>query len=85
LEKKPIEVSTSMAGDTDKDLVLTEARHGGARVLIENFAFDGAELKTLGVGKKSGDNGGSWGTVEMLIYPPETVVSTNRAPSQTRQ
>ncbi len=72
-----IVVSTSMAGDAEKDLVLTRARAMVVReYLVENFGFDDAEVKTLGVGKKNGTNAAAWGTVDILIYPPETDVST---------
>jgi phospholipid/cholesterol/gamma-HCH transport system substrate-binding protein len=78
-------VSTSMAGDTDKDLVLTQARAVVVReYLVDNFGFDDSEVKTLGVGKKNGTNDTSWGTVEVIIYPPGSDVpaiqqsSTNR-------
>ena len=47
-------VSTGMSGDTQKDLVLTEARALVVHdYLVGNFGFDGAQLKTFGVGKKS--------------------------------
>jgi phospholipid/cholesterol/gamma-HCH transport system substrate-binding protein len=73
-----IVVSTSMAGDTEKDLVLTQARAMVVReYLVQNFGFDDAEVKTLGIGKKNGTNATSWGTVDILIYPPETDVSTD--------
>jgi len=71
-------VSTSMAGDTEKDLVLTQARALVVRdYLVDNFGFDDAELKTFGVGKKNGTNEASWGTVDIIIYPPGTDVPTN--------
>jgi len=71
-------VSTSMAGDTEKDLVLTQARAMVVReYLVQNFGFDDAEVKTLGLGKKSGTDAPSWGTVDILIYPPDTVASTD--------
>jgi phospholipid/cholesterol/gamma-HCH transport system substrate-binding protein len=73
-----IVVSTSMAGDTEKELVLAQARAMVVReYLVENFGFDDAEVKTLGVGKKNGTDAGSWGVVEILIYPPDTYVSTD--------
>jgi outer membrane protein OmpA-like peptidoglycan-associated protein len=73
-----IVVSTSMAGDTEKDLVLTQARAVVVRqYLIENFGFDDAELKTLGVGKKDGPSADTWGTVDILIYPPDTNISAD--------
>jgi phospholipid/cholesterol/gamma-HCH transport system substrate-binding protein len=72
-------VSTSMAGDTEKDLVLTQARALVVRAyLVDNFGFDDAQLKTFGVGKKNGTNpDAGWGTVEIIIYPPDTQVSTD--------
>jgi phospholipid/cholesterol/gamma-HCH transport system substrate-binding protein len=73
-----IVVSTSMAGDSEKDLVLTQARAMVVReYLVQNFGFDDAEVKTLGVGKKAGANASSWGTVDILIYPPNPEVSTD--------
>jgi phospholipid/cholesterol/gamma-HCH transport system substrate-binding protein len=69
-------VSTSMAGDTEKDLVLTQARALVVRTyLVDNFGFDDAQLKTFGVGKKDGTSlGAGWGVVEIVIYPPGTEV-----------
>jgi phospholipid/cholesterol/gamma-HCH transport system substrate-binding protein len=70
-------VSTGMSGDTQKDLVLTEARALVVRdYLVGNFGFDGAQLKTFGVGKKNEASGG-WGQVEVIVYPPGTDVPTN--------
>ena len=52
-----IVVSTGMEGDTQKDLVLTEARAMVIReYLVENFGFDDGQLKTLGLGKQTGEN-----------------------------
>ncbi|MGA8762175.1 MAG: MlaD family protein, partial [Candidatus Sulfotelmatobacter sp.] len=49
--------STGMEGDTQKDLVLTEARAMVVReYLVENYGFDDSQLKTLGMGKQSGAN-----------------------------
>jgi phospholipid/cholesterol/gamma-HCH transport system substrate-binding protein len=70
-------VSTGMSGDTQKDLVLTEARALVVHdYLVGNFGFDGAQLKTFGVGKKN-DAGAGWGQVEVIVYPPGTDVPTN--------
>jgi outer membrane protein OmpA-like peptidoglycan-associated protein len=71
-----IVVTTNMAGDAEKDLALTQARAFVVReYLVQNFGFDDAEVKTLGAGKKNGTNAASWGTVNILVYPPETNVS----------
>src|SRR5271156_4824256 len=52
-----IVASTGMEGDTQKDLVLTEARAMVLReYLVENFGFDDSQLKTLGMGKDSDAN-----------------------------
>jgi len=68
-------VSTSMAGDTEKDMTLTQARAMVVRdYLVQNFGFDDTEVKTLGVGKKQGEDGAGWGTVEILVYPPDTAI-----------
>ena len=69
-------VSSGMAGDTQKDLVLTEARAMVVReYLVENYGFDDSQLKTFGAGKQT-DAGtdGAWGTVRILIYPAGTEI-----------
>ncbi len=75
-----IVASAGMEGDTQKDLVLTEARAMVVReYLVENFGFDDSQLKTLGAGKQtdaSSDVG--WGTVQILIYPAGTEVPPNK-------
>jgi phospholipid/cholesterol/gamma-HCH transport system substrate-binding protein len=73
-------VSTATTGDTQKDLVLTQARAMVVRdYLVGNFSFDDAQLKTLGLGKGKIPNADSaWGTVEIVVYPADTV-----APIQT--
>jgi outer membrane protein OmpA-like peptidoglycan-associated protein len=49
--------SAGMEGDTQKDLVLTEARAMVVReYLVENFGFDDSQLKTLGMGKQADTN-----------------------------
>lgn len=73
-------VSTGDTGDTQKDLVLTQARALVVRdYLVGNFSFDDTQLKTLGRGKGTGgapDSG--WGTVQIVVYPADT-----EAPAQT--
>jgi len=73
-------VSTASTGDTQKDLVLTQARAMVVRdYLVGNFSFDDAQLKTLGLGKgKIPSADSAWGTVEIVVYPADTV-----APIQT--
>ena len=64
--------STGMEGDTQKDLVLTQARAMVVReYLVENFGFDDSQLKTLGMGKESDANSDAgWGKLQIFIYPP---------------
>jgi phospholipid/cholesterol/gamma-HCH transport system substrate-binding protein len=74
--------SAGMEGDTQKDLVLTEARAMVVRqYLVENFGFDDSQLKTLGMGKQtSGDakSDGGWGTVQIVIYPAGTEIPPDK-------
>src|SRR5580693_3053638 len=66
-----IVVSAGMEGDTQKDLVLTEARAMVIReYLVEHFGFDDSQLRTLGLGKQADTNpDAGWGAVQILIYP----------------
>jgi len=75
-------VSTGMEGDTQKNLILTQARAMVVReYLAENFAFDDSQLKTLGLGKQAGANLDSdWGSIQILLYPPGTEIPANRTP-----
>jgi len=75
-----IEVSTGMDGDTQKDLVLTEARAMVIReYLVENFGFDDSQLKTLGMGKQTGANlEADWGSIQILIYPTGTEIPVDK-------
>ncbi|MGA2962806.1 MAG: MlaD family protein [Candidatus Korobacteraceae bacterium] len=72
--------STGMEGDTQKELVLTEARSMVVReYLVENFGFDDRQLKTLGIGKQTGTNSDvGWGTVQIFIYPAGTEIPPNK-------
>ena len=71
-----IVVSNGMEGDTQKDLVLTEARAMVVReYLVENFGFDDSQLKTLGQGKQAGANlDADWGSIQILISPAGTEI-----------
>jgi phospholipid/cholesterol/gamma-HCH transport system substrate-binding protein len=79
-------VSTSATGDTQKDLVLTQARAMVVReYLVGNFSFDDSQLKTLGIGKgKVTGSDSGWGTVEIKIYPAETGAPTQTAVSSQK-
>ena len=72
--------STGMQGDTQKELVLTEARAMVVReYLVENFGFDDSQLRTLGMGKQTNANSDvGWGTVQIIIYPSGTEIPPNK-------
>ncbi len=73
-------VSTGMDGDTQKDLVLTEARAMVIReYLVENFGFDDSQLKIMGQGKQTGANlDADWGAIQILIYPAGTEIPADK-------
>lgn len=77
-----VAVSTGLTGEAQKDVVLAQARAMVVRdYLVNNFSFDDAQLKTMGLGKSKGRGPVSnWGTVEIIIYPAET-----EAPTQTSE
>jgi phospholipid/cholesterol/gamma-HCH transport system substrate-binding protein len=81
-----VAVSTGSAGDTQKDLVLTQARAMVVRdYLVANFSFDDAQLKTLGMGKgKNLTPDSSWGTVDIIIYPADTEPPTQSSAATPR-
>jgi len=75
-----IVVSTGMEGDTQKDLVLTEARAMVVReYLVENLGFDDSQLKTLGMGKQADATlEADWGSIQILIFPVGTEIPVNK-------
>jgi outer membrane protein OmpA-like peptidoglycan-associated protein len=74
--------STGIEGDTQKDLVLTEARAMVVReYLAENFGFDNDLLKTMGMGKQTGaDLDADWGSIRILIFSPGTEIPVDKLP-----
>jgi len=66
-------------GDTQKALVLTQARAMVVRdYLVGNFGFDDSQLRTLGTGKQTDTTSDAgWGTVQILIYPVGTELLPN--------
>ena len=68
--------STGIEGDTQKDLVLTEARAMVVReYLAGNFRFNNDLLKTLGMGKQGAPNlDADWGSIQILIFPAGTEI-----------
>lgn len=87
-------VSTGANGDTQKQLVLSQARAMIVRgYLADNYGFDDSLLKTLGMGKQAGANlDPDSGAIQILIFPAGTempanltapVASASTPPSQT--
>src|SRR5271165_3074009 len=76
-------VSAGMEGDTQKDMVLTEARAMVVReYLVETFGFDDTQLRTLGMGKQTEmKSDAGWGTVQILIYPTGTEIPQKKTQS----
>jgi phospholipid/cholesterol/gamma-HCH transport system substrate-binding protein len=76
-------VSSGMEGDSQRDLLLTQARAMVIReYLVENFGFDDSQLKTLGMGKQAGASLDSdWGSVQILIFPVGTLMPVEKIPS----
>lgn len=78
-------VSAGMQGDTQRDLVLTEARAMVVRqYLVENFGFDDSQLRTLGMGKQTEVNSDAgWGSVQIFVYPAGTEIPPNKQAQTT--
>jgi phospholipid/cholesterol/gamma-HCH transport system substrate-binding protein len=76
--------SAGMEGDTQKELVLTEARAMVVReYLVGNFGFNDSQLKTLGMGKQSeaeakAKSDAGWGTVKIVVYPEGTEIPPSK-------
>ncbi|MFZ1086440.1 MAG: MlaD family protein [Terracidiphilus sp.] len=77
-----IVASTGMEGDTQKDLVLSQARAMIVReYLVENFGFDDSQLKTLGMGKQANASlNADWGSIQILIFPVGTEIPADKLP-----
>jgi phospholipid/cholesterol/gamma-HCH transport system substrate-binding protein len=78
-----IVVYSGMTGDAQKDLVLTQARAAVVRAyLVGNFGFDDTQLKTLGMGKKTGASADSgWGEIQIIVYPAGTILPAEPQPA----
>ncbi len=74
-------VSAGANGDTQKELVLSEARAMVIReYLVENFGFDDSQLKTLGTGKQLGGNvNADWGSIQILVYSTGTEIPADKS------
>ena len=77
-----IVVSGGPRGDTQMNLVLTEARAMVVRnYLVDNFGFDDSRLKTFGLGKQTEPGtDADWGSIQILIYPAGTAMPAEKLP-----
>jgi phospholipid/cholesterol/gamma-HCH transport system substrate-binding protein len=75
-----IVASTGATGDSQKDLLLTQARAMVVRdYLVDNFGFDDSQLKTIGMGKQlNAGPDADWGNVQIYIYPVGAVLPTQK-------
>jgi phospholipid/cholesterol/gamma-HCH transport system substrate-binding protein len=73
-------VSAGTSGDTQKELVLSEARAMVIReYLVENFGFDDSELKTMGTGKQAGaSTDGELGSIRIVVFPTGTEIPADK-------
>jgi phospholipid/cholesterol/gamma-HCH transport system substrate-binding protein len=69
--------SSGMAGDADKNRVLTQARAFVVReYLAQTFKLDDTRLKTIGAGEIK--SSGASSKIEIIVYPPGSVPPKNR-------
>jgi len=75
-----IVVSAGMEGDTQKDMILTEVRAVAIRnYLVQHFAFDDSQVKTLGLGKQAAAPSGTGsGTIQILIFTVGSVAPSDK-------
>ncbi len=86
-----VEVSSGPSGDSDKELLLSQARAMVVHdYIVEHFGFDDSKLKTTALGKQinttADDKSQSgWGQVRILIYPTGTPMpaASTSAPSSS--
>jgi len=77
-----VAVSSGTEGDTQKDLVLSQARAMVVRsYLVDNFGFDDSQLKTIGLGKQTGASiDADGGSIQILIFPAGTQIPATKLP-----
>ena len=77
-----IEVSTGTSGSSDADRTLAQARALVVRdYIVQHFGFDDTKLKTIPLGKQSGETSkDNWGLIKVLIYPAGTPIPADKTP-----
>jgi len=75
-----ITAASNMKGDSEKELVTSQAQSAAIRsCLVQNFKLDDTLLKTMGLGKRS--DSGENGRVQLLVYLPTGAVANTAAPA----
>jgi outer membrane protein OmpA-like peptidoglycan-associated protein len=79
-----IEVSAGKIGSSESDLTLAQARAMVVRdYIVQHFGFDDTKLKTLSLGKQTGETSkADWGEIKILIYPAGTPIPADKSPDQ---
>jgi hypothetical protein len=63
-------VSSGLEGDSQKELELTQVRAMVVReYLVDHFAFDDSQIKTLALGKQPATSEAKSGMIQLLIFP----------------
>jgi phospholipid/cholesterol/gamma-HCH transport system substrate-binding protein len=80
-----ISVSTGKSGDAKSSVTLAQGR---ALVLhdyiVQHYGFDDTKLKTIALGKQSGEQSKSdWGLIKITIYPTGTAMPADKNAEQT--
>jgi len=80
-----VEVSTGSAGSSDTDQTLSAGRALVVRdYLVQHYGFDDTKLKTVSLGKQSGETSkDDWGLVKVMIYPAGTPIPADKNPDAT--
>jgi outer membrane protein OmpA-like peptidoglycan-associated protein len=80
-----IEVSSGKIGSAEADLTLAQARAMVVRdYIVQHFGFDDTKLKTLSLGKQTGETSkADWGEIKILIYPAGTPIPADKSQDQT--
>jgi outer membrane protein OmpA-like peptidoglycan-associated protein len=78
-----VEISTGSAGDSEKQLQLSQGRALVVRdYLVQHFGFDDTKLKTVALGKQSDvTSKDGWGLIKILVYPEGTPMPAAKTPA----
>ncbi|MDR3727334.1 MAG: MlaD family protein [Terracidiphilus sp.] len=73
-------VAAGAEGDTQKEMVLTQARAMLIReYLVQHFGFDDSRFKTLALGKQpTATPEAEWGTIQLLVFPAGCEMPANK-------